>query len=121
VYQLKDKEPGLVDVIMENARLDNVIRIRKTPYENLFILPSGKVKEESHELLMSHRLKEICNKLRESNFDYVIFDTASLEFHEAGNLASHCDAALYVVSGKMTKQEAVKPKANIIGVIINNK
>jgi capsular exopolysaccharide synthesis family protein len=121
VYALKDKEPGLTDVILEGAKLDSVIKIRKTTHENLFLLTAGKTTLQAIEQLASERIKDICNKLRSSNFDYVIFDNASLEHYEAKALASCSDAVLFVIREKIGKDQLVKPKANVIGVVINKK
>ncbi len=125
-FMIKDDEPGLTDVILDTAKLDKIIKIRKTQQENLFLLPAGKQKDLSHNLLTTNRMGEICDKLRNSDFDFVIFDNASLENPESLAMSAMSDSVLLVITARTKKEVAAdsrfaidKTKANLMGVVVN--
>ncbi len=125
-FLIKDDEPGLTDVIMDSAKLDKIIKLRKTQQDNLFLLPAGKQKDLGHNLLTTNRMGEICEKLRNSDFDFVIFDNASLENPESLAMSAMSDAVVLVITAKTKKETAAesrfaieKAKAKIMGVVVN--
>ena len=65
------RENGLSEVL---AGIAETVNVRKTKYENLFLLPAGGIPPRPGELLGSEKLKELMGFVRE-HFDYVFIDT----------------------------------------------
>jgi polysaccharide biosynthesis transport protein len=127
-FKIKEKEPGLTDIILNNARLDQVIKIRKTTHENLFLLTAGKSKIAAHDMLTNKKMKEILKKLNSSDFEIILFDNSSLQHSESYVMSSRCDGTILVISDKTNKEDVITAKkkleklnSEIIGVIVNLK
>jgi capsular exopolysaccharide synthesis family protein len=127
-FQIKEKEPGLTDIILNNARLDQVIKIRKTSHENLFLLTAGKSKIAAHDMLTNSKMKGILKKLNESDFEIILFDNSSLQHSESYVMSSRCDGTILVISDKTNKEDVITAKkklkklnSEIIGVVVNQK
>jgi capsular exopolysaccharide synthesis family protein len=127
-FKIKEKEPGLTDIIINNARLDQVIKIRKTSHENLFLLTAGKSKIAAHDMLTNAKMKDILKKLNSSDFEIILFDNSSLQHSESYVMSSRCDGTILVISDKTNKEDVITAKkkleklnSEIIGVIVNQK
>ncbi len=97
-------KPGLGDVLLGNATLDEVIQ--PTSVDNLFVVTVGTIPANATEAIGSARMKEIVEQL-EARSDMVIFDAPHLAgLADAPSLASITDAALVVTHiGKPSKTE----------------
>lgn len=118
------KNPGFSDIIQGEADMDELI---KEPVLNsLYIIPSGTIRSDSSEMLMSVRIKEVVNRLK-ARFDYVIFDTSPvMSVTDSCILGAMCDAVFLVAKAGVTQaailEEAyhmlvgaqAKPKAAIL-------
>lgn len=100
----KAEQPGLGDVLLGNATLDEVLQ--ETPVPNLWVVSAGTTPANATEALGSERMKSIIAQMKERS-DMVIFDTPSaLGLADAPSLASHADAsAIVTVLGRPSKAE----------------
>lgn len=122
-----DNTFGLCDVLRGNTTLENTIS--KTDISGLDLLSSGSVPFNSSELLGSHEMGKIIEKVVQY-YDVTIFDTpALLEVADAKILANQCDGSIIVMKwGKTTSEEAFEAKkslestnAKLLGIILNEK
>lgn len=116
---------GLTNVLTRVVPLEDAIS--DTYIKNLHVLPSGPIPPNPSELLSSHAMELVMNKLGEW-FDYVIFDTPPiLAVTDSQIMANKCAGVILVVaSGKTTKDMAIKAKqlleranSRILGVVVN--
>ncbi len=71
--------------------------VKRTSFENLYILPAGPIPSNPAELIGSERTKMLINKLRDS-FDYIILDSAPVgSVSDSITLASLADATILLV------------------------
>ena len=101
-----NNEPGMADLLRNEARVDDVIR--PTTYPNLFVIPAGKAsREQIGEVLHRPELDEIVAELRR-RYDYVLFDTPPVTVApDAGMLGRAVTEAVLVVRMYKTHQETV--------------
>ncbi len=75
---------------------------------NLFILPAGPVPPNPNELLMSDRMRQMIETLRDQ-FDYVLLDTAPIGLISDTFLITHySDLQLYVSRANYTSQKCLR-------------
>lgn len=125
VFKIKSGEKGLSDVMLGEAKINDVIR--KTNFKNLFVITAGQRREFSNELLTSESIRELCIKLKASTADIVIIDTSALMHAESVTIAGHSDTVLLVSAyDKTTREASLKAKealkrikANVAGIVIN--
>ncbi len=100
----------------------------KTSFENLAVLPSGRVPPNPTELLSSPRLHEII-ALLEKHFDYIFIDTPPIgAVTDTALLIPEVQGHIFVVRAGETKIENLKKAvftmnqlgANILGFILND-
>ena len=98
------QEPGLVDVLRGDARVEDVIQ---TPVPNLSLVAGGDAKKaEIGELIARGDLEGIVMDLRR-RYDYVIFDAPPInEVSDAGILGRAIGSALLVVRLNRTRRES---------------
>ena len=128
-----NKKPGLsnylssIDEFGINKEVNIVNYIRETEVENLFLIPAGDVPPNPSELLVSERMLNMIEELKEI-FDLIIFDSTPSEIvTDAIILSRFVDSTIIVTEHKATKTEALKRiKTNIenvggkiAGIIIN--
>jgi len=122
---IKDNE-GITDVILEDAKLDKVIK--KTDHKNLYLLPAGKhAGRMPSQILSADNVKELFAKLKASNLDVVLFDNTSLKYSECVMVTTHSQGSIFVVAHDKTNRDLAiksketlhKVKAHVIGVVIN--
>lgn len=118
---------GLTNILTRQLTLKEAIFNSKIP--NLFILPSGPIPPNPAELLGSRMMKDVLEEIKDE-FDIVMFDTPPvLAVTDAQILSNQCDGTILVVSSGRTENEPAlkgkelleKAKANVIGVVLNNK
>ena len=116
---------GIAQYLRGDVELDKVIC--KTNYENLYYLDSGNISGDPTTMLCSEKLKEFIAASKEE-FEYVIFNTPSLEcISDSLILASMTDATVLVcrvgyttiIELKKAQDQLKGVNANMIGVILN--
>lgn len=118
---------GLTSVLTRQLSLDEALV--ETKISNLYLLPSGPIPPNPAELMESSAMKQFLQNVSK-DFDLVLFDTPPvLAVTDAQILSNKCDGTILVVScGNTITEEAIKAKellvsakANILGVVLNNK
>ncbi|MCB9689596.1 MAG: polysaccharide biosynthesis tyrosine autokinase [Alphaproteobacteria bacterium] len=120
-----DREVGLSTVLVGEKDYTEVIH--PTPVPGLFFMPSGRGGERPNELLASHEVQRLLDRLGQ-DFDLVIIDTPpSAILSDARILSRHVDGVVMVVreqsTSRMLVREAVagleQVGARVLGVIVN--
>ncbi|WP_134703820.1 CpsD/CapB family tyrosine-protein kinase [Ammoniphilus sp. YIM 78166] len=118
---------GLTTVLAGQESMANVVQ--KTLIPNLDIITAGPIPPNPAELLNSKAMTRFIQEVSEQ-YDQVLFDTPPvIAVADAQILASKLDGVILVVdSGTTNKDVALKAKtqlqnvkANILGVVLNNK
>lgn len=100
----KQPQPGIGDVLLGNASVDDVIQETSVP--NLLVISAGTTPANAVEALGSPRMKALIKDL-ENRGDMVLFDTCpTLGLADTPSLAPNVDAAALVMHlGKSSKAE----------------
>ncbi|MCR2822043.1 CpsD/CapB family tyrosine-protein kinase [Lederbergia panacisoli] len=118
---------GLTDVLIGSTPFEEAVYT--SSIERLDILTSGKIPNNPVELLASQNMKKLLQKVK-SLYDIILIDsTAILEVTDTKIIANICDGVVLVVKQNKTNIEsAIETKkvleyarAQIVGVILNNK
>lgn len=118
-------QPGLSELLQQGRRLETIIQ--QTEYENLDIISTGNYPERPGELLLSHRMEQIIEELKEQ-YDYVVLDSAPLlATDDTTGFSVKADTTLFVVRSSSTQSRQVKTAverlrmrgANMGGFILN--
>jgi non-specific protein-tyrosine kinase len=116
---------GLTDVLIERARLHDVIQTWGQP--GLSVLPSGRIPPNPSELLGSRGMRSVLAQLTEE-YDMVVIDAPPLlPVTDAAALGAICDGALLVVRHGKTRREQVlragellsSINARLVGTVLN--
>ncbi|WP_182880730.1 polysaccharide biosynthesis tyrosine autokinase [Microbispora sp. H10949] len=116
---------GLTDVLIERARLHDVIQT--WGQQGLSVLPSGRIPPNPSELLGSRGMRSVLAQLTEE-YDMVIIDAPPLlPVTDAAALGAICDGALLVVRHGKTRREQVlragellsSINARLVGTVLN--
>lgn len=119
------RRPGVSDVLSGLEKKDHVIY--NTNYENLKIMPMGRILPNPSELLGSVYMKEVLEKL-EKEYDFIIMDTPPINVvSDAATLVKMVDGVVIVVRENATTyphinnaiQKCKFVNANILGFVIN--
>lgn len=120
-----DSSPGLVNILVENTSIERAVR--KTPYELLYVLPSGSKTPNPLELFGSAKLNELVGELS-SKFDKIIIDTPpSFNISDALVISKNSNSSVFVAKYGMVSTDVLRKIKNrffaieskIAGVIIN--
>ncbi|MEC0369192.1 CpsD/CapB family tyrosine-protein kinase [Paenibacillus chibensis] len=118
---------GLSNILANQCTYGEILH--QTEIENLFLVTAGPVPPNPTELLSSEKLKEIIDFWKEE-YDMILIDTSPVMAVADGLIvASISDGVILVVyAGKVkrdyirkTKEKLELAKANILGVVLNNK
>lgn len=116
---------GLTDVLIEKARLHEVVQTWGRP--GLAVLPSGRIPPNPSELLGSQGMRAVLAQLTQ-DYDMVIIDAPPLlPVTDAAALGAVCDGALLVVRHGKTRREQVARaeellssiNARLVGTVLN--
>lgn len=119
------RRPGVSDFLCGVEKLDRLIY--KTTYDNLKIMPMGRILPNPSEVLGSDYMKYLL-ELLEKEFDYIIIDTPPINVvSDTVNLIKFVDGLVLVVREKVTTypninntiQKCKFANANILGFVIN--
>jgi len=143
IFGLKDKDPGLSNVLGGELKVENAIRtfadilmgdlgfdeaLKLPGLDNLNILTSGSVPTLPAELLASPEMANLLNNLKEK-FDIILIDSPPvMAVADASILASKVDGIMLVYRvGKTARSVLVRTKTQLIesggsvkGIILNN-
>ena len=97
-------EKGVTDFLAsDHLKVDQLIKPSGVS-DNLFVLGCGKLPDDPSELLMSSRIKELFEELRQK-FDYVIVDTSPVGLvADAFSLAPFVDTSIYLIRYNYTEK-----------------
>ena len=118
-------ESGLANVLAGQIALRSALR--QTNVKNFFVLPRGGLPPSPADLLMSRKMQEVLNELRNS-FDFVLIDSPpAIAVSDAAVLSAFCDGVLFVFHGQKTTAQAARQavermdgvNATLLGVILN--
>ncbi|MER5422716.1 polysaccharide biosynthesis tyrosine autokinase [Streptosporangium roseum] len=116
---------GLTDVLIERARLQDVIQTWGEA--DLAVLPSGQIPPNPSELLGSRGMRNVLAQLTET-YDMVIVDAPPLlPITDAATLAAVCDGTLLIARyGKTRREQVVRAtemlssiNARMVGAVLN--
>jgi len=95
-FELPSRE-GVTDyLISQNAKIDSYM-VKLDGYENMFVLPSGSIPPNPAEILLTDKLAEMFEDLK-NRFDYIIVDTVpSSIVTDTFLLAKFADTFVYIV------------------------
>ena len=114
---------GVSDIVFGNKKLDECIQ----KVEDIDVLPSGGVPNNTSMLLNSKAMKNLVSELREK-YDYVFIDSPPIcRLNDACIIAQYVDGTVLVNASKeidpkvakLTLEKLKKVGANIIGVVLN--
>ncbi|WP_266205214.1 GumC family protein [Pontibacter kalidii] len=102
----KANESGLIEYL--TGKVQATETVKKTPFENLNIIPAGINIGDHTELLLSSRMEELF-KFLEDNYDYVIIDTPPLDLvSDAYLLSEYSDVTLLVIRHAYTPKSLLQ-------------
>jgi capsular exopolysaccharide synthesis family protein len=119
--------PGLFDLVFDDAEMDNVIR--KTHLSNLSVIIGGHMNSYGSYVFDYEFMNNLVGKLKE-NYNYIIFDSAPVNIYgDPAILAPQLDGIVLVVQAEKTKIEEVqrakrqleRVDGKILGVVLNRK
>jgi non-specific protein-tyrosine kinase len=116
------QEPGLVDVLVGAATLDEALVA--VPGQHLSLLPAGLAAERSTELLASSMMQQALDALR-TRFSRIVVDTPPIALADTHVLARLADGILIVVKSGVTPRPAMEralagvDRQRILGVVLN--
>lgn len=119
------QEPGLSNLLVGDCKPSEAVR--KTPVQNLAILPAGMIPPNPAELLGSKRCAEYFSTLCE-HFDWVVIDSPPvLAVADASVLANTATGVVFVVGADQTSRQTAKAAveqlqsvgAHMIGAVLN--
>ena len=122
-----DNEQGLSNLLLDDVDKNYKKYIKKTRYENIYVLPMGIVPQNPSELLASAKNKQLV-KLLKQKFDLVIYDGVPVGgLTDSIIMADLVDKIVIVSAYKITPVEFLantnkaleKFKDKIAGVILN--
>ncbi|MBV9849240.1 MAG: polysaccharide biosynthesis tyrosine autokinase [Armatimonadetes bacterium] len=118
-------ETGLTSLLRDECELEEALKV--TDIDNLLVLPSGPLPLNPAELLASHKMRALHERLK-PHTDFILVDTPSaIAFSDSAILASFLDAVMLVVRAQETprgseiqlKNLLNKARANVVGVVLN--
>jgi len=122
-----ENDAGLASVL-EDEEMDVQALLMKTPYQNLFVLPSGRHQRSPLLALTSQRFLTLIEQLHQHHPFIIIDSPPVLPVNDALILCRHMSTILYVVKAGATSREVVKRGVELIrktggpmpGIILNN-
>ena len=118
-------QPGLANVLTGQVSLRGAMKETSVP--NFYIVPRGGLPPNPADLLMSRKMQEVLNDLRNS-FDFVLIDSPpTIAVSDAAVISAFCDGVLLVFHGQKTTAQSARQAverldsihATLLGVILN--
>ena len=103
-----DQEPGLSDLLCNQAQVTDVIR--ETPVPRLWVTPAGTLPPNPAELLGSNQFRKLLASLaRLAHFDWVLLDSPPvMAVTDASLVANVARGVIFVVGAEMTSRHAAQ-------------
>ena len=104
----RNKDAGLTEFLYDNTLdVKDIVNPMLVHHNTIDVVYSGRIPPNPAELLMSDRIKELFNQVK-NNYDYIIVDTAPLMVVTDTLLISeHADLLIYVTRAGVTELKAV--------------
>lgn len=121
-----DKKPGLMDILSNKAKLEDVIR--KTKNSNLSYITSGTLPANPAEVLESRLMKNFLQEIKQ-HFDIIIIDSPPIvAVIDSEILSRLADGTILVVSSERTENKLMndaielinRNNVNFLGTVLNN-
>ncbi len=121
-----ESSPGLSEYLSGKADIQSLFK--RTEFNKISVIPSGKPVLLSSELLSSNKMKELIQDVK-NRYEkrYIIFDMPPiLPLSDILNISNKIDGTLLVVNAANTSKVVIKKaldkykEGNIIGVVFNN-
>lgn len=97
-----DNTVGVVDFLINEKTIDEIIK--RSDYENLDIITSGRTPPNPSELLIGDRFKEMLDLLRD-RYDYIVLDSPPIGLvTDSLDISKHVDATLYIARYNYTSK-----------------
>jgi polysaccharide biosynthesis transport protein len=118
-------QSGLANVLAGQTALRSAMK--ETSIKNFYLLPRGVLPPNPADLLMSRKMQEVLNDLRNS-FDFVLIDSPpAIAVSDAAVVSAFCDGVLMVFHGQRTTAQAARQaverldsiNATLLGVVLN--
>ena len=118
-------QTGLANVLAGQIGLRSAMK--ETSVKNFYLLPRGVLPPNPADLLMSRKMQEVLNELR-NTFDFVLIDSPpAIAVSDAAIISAFCDGVLLVFHGQRTTAQAARQaverldsiNATLLGVILN--
>ena len=118
-------QTGLANVLAGQIGLRSAMK--ETSVKNFYLLPRGVLPPNPADLLMSRKMQEVLNELR-NTFDFVLIDSPpAIAVSDAAVISAFCDGVLLVFHGQRTTAQAARQaverldsiSATLLGVILN--
>ncbi len=124
LFGLREEDEGVSNYLSGNSDL---IQIRRTRFDNLFVAPAGVPAPNPTELLGSSRLAAGLNVLSEKFKQLVIDTPPCLELSDALIVAPHVDGVIFIARAGKTPKGAVRRASEqiqrvggrVLGVLMN--
>jgi tyrosine-protein kinase Etk/Wzc len=120
------KQPGLVDYLFNEAKLDDIIR--PTELSSLSLITSGTIPPNPSEMLASKKMRDFIEVMKKE-YEIIIFDSAPvIAVTDSEILASMVDATILVISADITEFDVMDKSVELIkrcstsfaGTVLNN-
>ncbi|MCK5026389.1 MAG: polysaccharide biosynthesis tyrosine autokinase [Nanoarchaeota archaeon] len=116
---------GLTDILYFNKDISNAVH--KTQISNLDIMTTGSNPINKKQAFSSKQIKDLVRELDTFDYDYVFFDTTSMEFSDFAPILSAVNNVILVLNHSKTKKEQLKETkkqlhdlhAKTLGIIVN--
>jgi len=127
-FKIADR-PGLADVLEDKISFDQAISRAKSQEHDLYVLTAGSTGLNPITLLDSSKMVDVIKKAREK-YEIILIDCTNLRnFRDASAISSLSDGIVLIVNEGKTRRQVVKSallplqqkKANLIGVVLNNR
>lgn len=100
------REKGMSEYLNGEASVEKILK--RTEYNNLYVIPAGKVAANSMELLLKGDLHALFASL-ETSFDYLLIDTSPVDpVTDAYVIAEYCDKILLVIRHDFTPKTMIQ-------------
>ena len=95
-----DRDPGITSYLIGKASINEIIK--KTSYENLFVVSAGPIPPNPTELINSPKFEEMMDEIKKQ-FDYVIIDSAPIgPVTDSQLLGKYAQTTVFVVRHGLT-------------------
>ncbi len=122
----QEKDSGVTNYLMDAIPYEELAK--KTFMDNLFIITSGILPPNPSELISSHKMEGLLEKLKQ-DFDIILFDSPPvIAVTDAAILSTKVDGVIIIVSSGQTNRDALLRSqslldnvgARVLGFLLNN-